>query len=285
MKRKSKHIPVNTLLPGIREGIFIGRTVFDGPPDTEDVERSHRDNGHLFIVQESGTTHIEIDFEEHYIGPSSLIYIHPSQVHRLIAFKNASISTWIITSENLHPEFLKMLEDQVPAKVLALDPAALTILWEAASLCINIAARKEEKLYNFLLKESCNTLVALVVSQYLAESRSTDASSRYDSITKAFKSALETNFKTAKSPSAYAKLLNISTPYLNECVKATTGNPVSYHIQQRVILEAKRWLHHSDKTVKEISSELDYEDHSYFIRLFSKLTGMTPLAFRNKNLD
>lgn len=128
-------------------------------------------------------------------------------------------------------------------------------------------------------------MVALVVSQYLAKSKTTDHSSRFDVITKAFKSSLEKNFMNIKSPTAYAEALNISTPYLNECVKTITGYPVSNHIQQRVILEAKRLLYHSDKSVKEIAGELGYDDYSYFTRLFVKVTGMTPLAFRNKNLE
>ncbi|WP_231577446.1 helix-turn-helix domain-containing protein [Sphingobacterium sp. IITKGP-BTPF85] len=79
--------------------------------------------------------------------------------------------------------------------------------------------------------------------------------------------------------------LNISTPYLNECVKDVTGYPVSYHIQQRIILEAKRLLYHSDKSVKEIADALGFEDYPYFSRLFSKVTGMSALSFRNKNRD
>lgn len=285
MQGKNKHIPVNTLPAGTREGIIIGRSFINGRPDAEEVERSHRDNGHLFILQEKGTTHIEIDFQKHTIEASSIIYIHPSQVHRLIAFKNATVASWIITSENLHPEYLEILEYLTPVKVLSLDTKTRAIISEAASLCITVAERKHEKLYNSILKESCNTLVALVVSQYVGQSKPNDNYSRFEIINKAFKSALEQHFIFIKSPAEYAKRLNISTPYLNECVKATTGHSVSYQIQQRVILEAKRLLHHSNKTVKEISGELQYDDHSYFIRLFVKITGMTPLAFRSKYHD
>jgi AraC family transcriptional regulator, transcriptional activator of pobA len=285
MQEKNKHIPVNTLPAGTREGIIIFRTSFNGPPNAKEVAQSHRDNGHLFILQEKGTTHIEIDFQKINIEASSIIYIHPSQIHRLIAFKNATISSWIITSENLQPEYLKILEGLAPVKVLPLDSKTRTIISDTASLCITVSERKHEKLYNSILKESCNTLIALVVSQYLGQSKSIDNYSRLELITKAFKSALEQNFILVKRPVEYAKRLNISTPYLNECVKTTTGHSVSYHIQQRVILEAKRLLHHSNKTVKEISSELHYDDHSYFIRLFVKVTGMTPLAFRSKYHD
>lgn len=108
---------------------------------------------------------------------------------------------------------------------------------------------------------------------------------RYEIITKAFKAVLESSFITAKSPSEYAEKLNISTPYLNECIKNTTGFSTTHHIQQRIILEAKRLLYHSDKSIKEIAAELGYDDYPYFSRLFTKITGISALAFRNKNFD
>jgi len=285
MREKSKHIPVNTLPAGIRKGIIISRASFNGLPNSKEVERSHRDNGHVFILQEKGTTHLEIDFQKHAIKASSIIYIHPNQIHRLIGFKNATITSWIITSENLQPEFLKLLETITPANALTLNAKTLSILSQTASLCITFSKRVHEKLFESILKESCNTLVALVASQYLAQSKSTNTSSRFEVISTAFKSLLENGFTTVKSPMAYAKSLNISTPYLNECVKKATGFSVSYHIHQRVIQEAKRLLYHSNKSVKEIAGELGYDDYSYFTRLFVRLTGMTPSVFRSKNFD
>ncbi|MEO3402605.1 helix-turn-helix domain-containing protein [Mucilaginibacter sp. CAU 1740] len=285
MPPKIKHIPVNILPAGTREGIFIARASFNASPDIEETGKSHRDNGHLFILQEAGTTHIEIDFQKHKIEASSVIYIHPSQVHRLILFENATVSSCIITAENLNPANLQLLESLNPVDALALNPDALTIISETATLCIKLAERKQERLYDAILKESCNVFVSLIASQYLEQAKPCDSRSRFEVVTKAFKSLLENSFASIKSPATYAERLNISTPYLNECVKTATGFPVSYHIQQRVILEAKRLLYHSDKSVKEIAVDLGYDDYSYFTRLFVKLTGITPIAFRDKNLD
>lgn len=144
---------------------------------------------------------------------------------------------------------------------------------------------KNQQLYHALLKDSCNTLIGLLTSLYLEGATPVDKLSRSEIITKAFKSALQRDFVSIKQPSAYALTLNISTSYLNECVKDTTGQPVSYHIQQRIILEAKRLLYHSDQSVKEIADTLGFEDYAYFSRLFSKATGMSALSFRNKNRD
>lgn len=251
----------------------------------EHLEQSHRHDYHLFFLQEKGITSIEIDFQKHKIKPSSVIYIHPNQVHRIVGkMENITMSGWAISNENLHPGYLKLLDGIAPAKPLSLNKEAFSIISEAVSLCIKLSERKHEKLYHSLLKDSCNTLVALIASQYLAQSKLTDAHSRFEIITKAFKAILEHDFTTAKKPAAYAQSLNISAPYLNECVKNATGHSVSHHIQQRIILEAKRLLYHSDRSVKEIASELGYDDYPYFSRLFNKITGMSPLTFRSKNL-
>lgn len=272
-------------------GIFIEKMaskdihLYEQFEEFNSIKQSHRDEYHLFFLQEKGTTTIEIDFKKHTVKPSSVLFVHQNQVHRTLEFKNATVCIWAISNENLNPEYLKLLGDITPAKPLALKQDTFSIISKAVSLCINLSDRKNEKLYYSLLKGSCNTLTGLVISQYLVQSKPFDKLSRYEIVTKAFKELLERNFATAKRPAEYAQQLNISSPYLNECVKNTTGHSVSHHIQQRIILEAKRLLYHSDISVKEIATELGYDDYPYFSRLFTKVSGMTALAFRNKNHD
>ena len=253
--------------------------------NVDDVHQSHRHDRHSFFLLESGTVSIEIDFQTHTIEPSSVIYMHPDQVHRMLAFENVTVSSWAINNENLNPDYLKLLEEITPAKPLVLTAETFSIISEAVSLVIKFSERKNDKLYHSLLKDSCNALIALVISQYLAEAKPADKFSRFDTITKAFRELLEPSYTKEKRPAAYSQKLNISTAYLNECVKNTTGYSVSHHIQERVVLEAKRLLYYSDKSVKEIATELGYDDYPYFSRLFTKVTGMTALAFRNKNRD
>lgn len=253
--------------------------------NVDNVHQSHRHDRHSFFLLESGTVSIEIDFQTYEIEPSSVIYMHPDQVHRMLTFENVIVSSWAINNENLNPAYLKLLEEITPAKPLVLTAETFSIISEAVSLVIKFSERKSDKLYHSLLKDSCNALIALVISQYIAEAKPADKFSRFDTITKAFRELLEPSYTREKRPAAYSQKLNISTAYLNECVKNTTGYSVSHHIQERVVLEAKRLLYYSDKSVKEIATELGYDDYPYFSRLFTKVTGMTALAFRNKNRD
>jgi AraC-like DNA-binding protein len=286
MSKKSKSIPVNPAAGEFATGIaIIGKISANGLNDFEEFEESHRDNFHLFLLQEKGTTSIEIDFQKYTIQPSSIAYIHPSQIHRLISFDKVTFTSWAIDNENLNPEYLKLLEDIAPVAPLLINEDSFSIISETVSLCTKLSERNEEKLFRPILKDSCNILVALVISQYLEKSNSAAGFSRFETVTKAFKSLLERDFITTKKPTEYAQALNISTPYLNECVKNTTGYSVSYHIQQRIVLEAKRLLYHSNQSVKEISADLGFDDYPYFSRLFTKVTGMSPLSFRKKNLE
>ncbi|MBL0740694.1 AraC family transcriptional regulator [Chryseolinea lacunae] len=285
MRKKSKSIPLNTMAQRFGAGIAVGKATIKDLHTFEEAEQSHRDDYHLFFLQEKGSTPIEIDFQKYKIKPSSVIYIHPNQIHRVGEFQNITLSFLAINNESLAPEYHKLLGDIAPVKPLLLKKETFALISEAVSLCIKLSERKHEKLYHSLLKDSCNTLVALIASQYLSQSRAVESLSRFEIIAKSFKASLEQNFVTIKKPAAYASMLNISIPYLNECVRNTTGQSVSHHIQQRVVLEAKRLLYHSTKTVKEIADELGYDDYPYFSRLFAKVTKMSPLTFRSKNLD
>ena len=272
-------------------GIFVGKVsskefhLYEQFEEFDKVKQSHRDEYHLFFLQEKGTTTVEIDFHKHTIKPSSVIFIRQNQVHRILSFRNATVSIWAISNENINPEYLKLLEEISPAKPLVLKQEVFSVISEAVSFCIKLSHRKDERLYHSLLRGSCNTLIGLVASRYLVQSKPVDNLSRFEVLTKAFKELLERNFATAKRPAEYARQLNVSTNYLNECVKKATGYSVSHHIQQRIILEAKRLLFYSDRSVKEIATELGYDDYPYFSRLFTKVAGTTALAFRNKNID
>jgi len=285
MRKKVSTIPVNSFDDEHNSGIVIERIDIKNLPPVKGGEESHRHDRHSFFLLEKGTVSMEIDFQQYNIKPLSILYMHPNQVHRMLVFENVTVSTWAINNENLNPAYLELLEDIAPAKPLVLDKATFSMIAEAVSLFIKCTEKNNGGIYHSLRKDSCNTLVALAAAQFLERAGSGGKVSRFETVTRAFRKILDRNYTTDKRPIAYAQKLNISTPYLNECVRNTTGYSVSHHIQQRVVLEAKRLLHYSDKSIKEIAAELGYDDYPYFSRLFTKVTGMTAAAFRNKNLD
>lgn len=277
-------IPIHTFPDEHNGGIYINKVCQTDIPLNE-LGISHRHNYHFFLIQETGQTTIELDFSRLNINPFSVIYIHPSQVHSIVNTDQVSMTYLILSSESLNPTYLTLLEELRTKKPLQLDPNKWIMLKNAVNLCLHSFNQKKEHIYWSLVKDNCNALAGFILSEYLEELKPFENLSRFKIITNSFYNLLEENFVKLKRPTAYAQLLNISTTYLNECVKNATGNPVSYHIIQRNILEAKRLLFHSKKSVKEIATDLGYEDYAYFSRLFKKNVGMTALSFRFHNLD
>lgn len=286
MPKRLKSIPVNPRTD-TRSGVSIQRiTAHELPHErTQDARRAHREDAHSFYLLEKGSISLEIDFQTFTIGPSTLIYLHPNQVHRILSFEQVTVSSWSIDDERLTPEYLQLLEDMVSLHPIVLAPESCSLLVDAVSLCIRLAFLNRDRLYPSLLQQGCNTLVALVITQFTQQQIPVSQLGRTDAITKNFKRLLAQQYTTLKKTGAYAEKLNVSPNYLNECVKQATGHSVSYHIQQRLILEAKRLLVHSDQDVKEIAAKLGFDDYAYFSRVFTKATGVTALHFRRKNVE
>lgn len=94
------------------------------------------------------------------------------------------------------------------------------------------------------------------------------------------KDAIEQHFRTKHSASNYADLLNISPKALAKMTKAHFNKTLTDLISERIIVEAKRELYLTNKPVKEIASELGYEDEHYFSRFFKTNADVSPQLYR-----
>jgi AraC family transcriptional activator of pobA len=99
-----------------------------------------------------------------------------------------------------------------------------------------------------------------------------------------FKDLLEKNFRSNKSVSKYASDLSISEKRLNKATSQILDKTPKQLIDERILLEAKRLLVHSNSTIKEIAFILGYEEPTNFIKYFRKHTQNTPSDFREQYL-
>ena len=94
------------------------------------------------------------------------------------------------------------------------------------------------------------------------------------------KDAIEDNFRTKHAPGEYADFLNISTKFLARLTKKHFNKTPGNLIAERIIIEAKRELYLTSKTVKEIGYELGFHDEHYFSRYFKTNAAVSPQVYR-----
>ncbi|MFP7224595.1 helix-turn-helix domain-containing protein [Priestia filamentosa] len=79
-----------------------------------------------------------------------------------------------------------------------------------------------------------------------------------------------------------AKVVNMHQNYLSSLFKKEVGMSITEYILKQKVEEAKRLLTHSDYTLSEIYTWLNFHDQSHFTKVFKKYTGTTPKKFKSK---
>jgi AraC-like DNA-binding protein/quercetin dioxygenase-like cupin family protein len=80
----------------------------------------------------------------------------------------------------------------------------------------------------------------------------------------------------------FASLLNTTPQNLSAICRKHTGKSASEIISLQLLLEAKRYILHTDITINEIAYNLSFNDPSNFVKYFKKAEGLTPVQFRGK---
>ncbi|MDR0605179.1 MAG: AraC family transcriptional regulator [Bacteroidales bacterium] len=277
-------IPVHKLHEKSSSGIlleYIRDEIVTQNADASLLREVHRDNYYVFLFQEWGEIRGLIDFKEYHVQNVALGCVLPGQVHSLDV-----VSKWAGWAMCMDAMFIKDEWKEIFE----------TVLISGNSIIVPDSGTQDDLRFGFTLLyrkmqsagrssvqhivSALATAIAGMIAEAYRQHQFSVFNKRLTSITLQFKTLIAVHLKTVKNPAHYASILNISPAYLNEAVKKTTGFPAGYWIQSAAMLEAKRLLFYTDKSVKEVAAELGYDDYSYFTRLFTKLSGIPPTLFR-----
>ncbi len=100
-----------------------------------------------------------------------------------------------------------------------------------------------------------------------------------------FRKQLEKNIVSEQKVSYYADQLQVSRSHLNKTLKRYYGKSCSEIIKERLVLEIKKALMFSDKSISEIAYDLNFSEPGNLNRFFKKMCNITPLKYRLLNSE
>ncbi len=100
-----------------------------------------------------------------------------------------------------------------------------------------------------------------------------------------FRSLIDKNFRTEHSLQVYANQVGVTVGQLSRLCREVLGKSSLQVMNDRLIQEAQRELVYTALPIKQLASELGFEDDAYFSRFFRKHMGLTPKAYRARSLD
>lgn len=280
-----KTIPIRSIQPqeskaNLLEGFKIRsiKEVLAGIDMNQDL---HRHDFYFILVLTKGAGTHEIDFIKHRVTNHSIFIMRPGQVHEL---RLKAGSEGYLLEFNKGFQFSSKEGNELLRKAASRNVCSVDKGFEI--LCNPLQAMLEEyqlKKEGFEAVMKANLEIFLI--QYIRyrkhhEPTSTKANTYQQEKLQEFLDLLELNINAEKRASVYADMLSLSPFQLNSITKNLLGKTVAELIEDQILLEAKRYLLATSNQVNQIAFQLGYEDVSYFIRFFKKLTGHTPEAFR-----
>ncbi|MEN2399636.1 helix-turn-helix domain-containing protein [Flavobacterium sp. MC2016-06] len=257
--------------------------------DNSHFDHIQRNNYYSLIWITKGSGKVKADFAEHTFEEDSLLAFSPYQPF-MICTKEDIQGIAI----HFHPDFFCIHKHQKevscngvlfnniyqPPFIRITDQAKITfqmIIDQMKTEIQNAELAQYESLISYLK-------IFLITGSRLKTEQLEELKSTPDSkepfIMQNLKDAIEDNFKTKHSAGNYAEMLNISPKALAKLSKNYFNKTLTDLIAERIIIEAKRELYMTNKTVKEIAYELGYDDEHYFSRFFKTNADVSPQLYR-----
>ncbi|MFD2147305.1 helix-turn-helix domain-containing protein [Mucilaginibacter antarcticus] len=250
----------------------------------KDFLTPHRKDYYFWAFVKQGSSRHWIDMKPYTLQPNTFYFTIPHQVHLkedtspLTAISLGFTEEFLTLEENSFLRQLPIIQNQNNGHELNLSDADVTFIEDML-----------EKIYQE--NQTHNTWQHSMVIGYLRilmiylsrlyTEQFNEAGALPDRVLlKRYLTKIEENYQQQHDVATYADMLNLSAGHLSEVVKEQSGKPAIVHIHERLILETKRLLFHTDHSIKEIAFRLGFEEASYFNRFFKRIVGDTPVSYR-----
>jgi AraC-like DNA-binding protein len=259
--------------------------------DNHSFDHLQRHNYYSIILMEHGTYSLKADVSEYALEGAAMMSFAPYQPFMIRS--NTPVRGWAL---HFHPDFFCIHKHD---REVSCNGVLFNTIYEPPFLALN--KHEVEKFCTFVqqmleemhvpelaqyellvshLKIFLIHATRLKISQKdSAETAQSDM--REPIILQHLKDAVEHHYRTKHSASEYADILNISAKALAKMTKRYWNKTLTDIISERIIIEAKRELYLTSKSVKEIAYELGFNDEHYFSRFFKTNADVSPQLYRD----
>ena len=244
----------------------------------------HRNDYYMLALIRDGKSRHWVDMTSYDVKPDNFYFTVPQQVHlkepaipmlgKLICFTDEFLGI----EENQVLKQLPIIQNPHNGHEILLSDEDLIYIDDLLNKML-AEYNKKEDWRNVMLLAYLRVLVIYLSRLYTVQH--SDEIPDDKTLLKKFRALVNEQYVRVHDVASYAGQLNISAGHLGEVVKQQSGKTAIEQIHDRILLEAKRQLFHTENSIKEIAFYLGFEDASYFNRFFKRLSEQTPLFYRN----
>lgn len=255
------------------------------------VKYPHRHDFYEVLYLSRGSGYHVIDGNKYEIKPPCVFFLSPGQAHKIEFSQDIHGFIFIFTPEFYlidynnpnrlieFPFFFTIKQNNPPLEILAN---------EDVQFIENLFKRgiEESKKQSDFSIEMLRSILDLILN-FCALRYSTIEqvmSGTGHIIVKKFLQLLEENFEKNLSVAQFADMMALTPNHLTQTVSRLTGKTSSQIIRAKQIIEIKRLMVHTNLSITEIATKMNFQDQSYFAKFFKRETGLSPLQFRGRTV-
>ncbi|MFG2833169.1 helix-turn-helix domain-containing protein [Streptomyces sp. NPDC048434] len=239
--------------------------------------RPQRPDFHVLALVTSGRGAHVADFETYLLREGSVVWIRPGMVHRWSDVDRVQ-GPLILFRPGFPPDLGPTLAWDLCAPVSwHLPPQAQPLARLAADhLRREHAVREPRPASPALLSH----LLAALLLRVLPADTPTAGGGRDRDVFHRYRAAVEEHFTEWHQVADYARVMGYDRRTLTRAARAATGVGAKEFLDQRILLEAKRLLAHTDLPVSRCAQRLGFLDAANFTTFFQRGTGWPPSTWR-----
>lgn len=160
------------------------------------------------------------------------------------------------------------------------DRDVMTLVWKVLENEMKSFDNLQQEMLQMLLKR----ILILCTRVYKKQVNFDELDVIHFDIVREYNFLVETYFRTKHTVCEYADLLHKSPKTLSNLFKKIGEKSPLQFIHDRKLLEAKRLLFYTDKSISEIGYELGFADLQTFSRFFKSQLGVSPNEFKSNRI-
>jgi AraC-like DNA-binding protein len=233
---------------------------------------------HHLVAVRGGRLDCSVDFTDHRLVEGDLIWVKPGQI--------LQFGTQLETSQGIIVLFAPGFLDDATASAAHADRPDASLVPVRSPALLPLTEMLADEYHNprglpatvhiAIVRHALSILLLRIGNHGHPSSEPADAAFE------AFRQAVEDGFTHTHSVEDYARQLGYSVRTLTRTSRVATGYGAKRVIQERVLLEAKRLLAHTELTSTAIAGRVGMPDPAAFGKFFRRQTGETPATFRDR---
>lgn len=245
--------------------------------------------GFAIAICRQGYGKIKINLKEYGITDNTVVTVLPNSLIEMINASNNGVTEFLffpldfISDIEFHSDInldfaIKLIENPC---IKATDEQINTLL-EYHSFIAKQCRRPDWGHRLDIIKRLLIPLIFEMIDiyNYRGNKTSNTKSDHKDYIFGSFMKLLYKEHQKQRTIRFYANKLCLTPKYFALIIKQASGKSAVELINGMTISSIKSLLRSSDKTILQISEEMNFPNQSFFSQFFKKHTGMTPLVYR-----